>query len=243
MSKQAPPTNPADGLAKTGNSDFWTAVGTLVWKDLRIEQHTRQTLSIMVTFSLITVVMFQFALSNDLGAARELSTGLLWTTIILAGTLGLNRSLALDRENQSIDALLIAPVDRRAIYLAKVISVTVFTLLLELILVFVFTIFFNKPFWQPLLLLVIFLGTVGYVAAGVLITSMSMQTRANDVLLPVLLLPLILPLILPAAIASAEIISQQPEWSLISSSISLLLAYNLAILAVGIASYHHVIES
>lgn len=188
-----------------------TAVWSIVWKDLRIEQHTRQTLSIMVMFSLVTVVMFNFALSTDLDAAREVSTGLLWATIILAGTLGLNRSLALERENQTIDALLIAPIDRRGVYLAKVISVTLFTLMLEIILIFMFTIFFNKPFWQPMALLVLLLGTIGYVAAGVLITSMTIQTRAREVLLPILLLPIVLPLILPAAIATAEIISLQPD--------------------------------
>jgi heme exporter protein B len=222
---------------------FGTAVWSLVWKDLRIEQHTRQTLSIMVMFSLVTVVMFNFALSTELDAAREVSTGLLWATIILAGTLGLNRSLALERENQTIDAILIAPIDYRAVYLAKVISVSLFTLLLEVVLVFVFTIFFNKPFWQPAVLLVLLLGTIGYVAAGVLITSMTIQTRSREVLLPILLLPLVLPLILPAAIATAEIVSLQPEPDRIRSSLSLLLAYDLAILAVGFLSYRFVVES
>lgn len=224
-------------------SGFGTAVWAIVWKDLRIEQHTRQTLSVMVMFSLVTVVMFNFALSTNLDAARELSTGLLWATIILAGTLGLNRSLALERENQTIDAILIAPIDRQTIYLAKVISVTIFTLLLEVVLVFIFTIFFNKSFWQPAVLLVLFLGTLGYVAAGVLITSMTMQTNAREVLLPILLLPLILPIILPAAIATAEIVSLQPEPDRVRSSIFLLCAYDLAILAVGYLSYRFVVES
>ncbi len=222
---------------------FGTAVWSIVWKDLRIEQHTRQTMSIMVMFSLVTVVMFNFALSTDLDAAREVSTGLLWATIVLAGTLGLNRSLALERENQTIDAMLIAPIDRRGVYLAKVISVTIFTLLLEIVLIFMFTIFFNKPFWQPMALLVLLLGTIGYVAAGVLITSMTIQTRAHEVLLPILLLPIVLPLILPAAIATAEIVSLQPEAGRLSSSLSLLLAYDLAILAVGFLSYRFVVES
>lgn len=222
---------------------FGTAVGALVWKDLRIEQHTRQTLSITVMFSLVTVVMFNFALSTNLDAARQVSTGLLWATIILAGTLGLNRSLSLERENQTIDAILIAPINRHAIYLAKVISVTIFTLLLEVVLVFIFTIFFNRPFWQPLVLLVLLLGTIGYVAAGVLIMSMTIQTRSREVLLPILLLPVVLPLLLPAAIATAEIVSLQPEMDRVNSSLSLLLAYDLAILAVGFFSYHFVVES
>jgi len=222
---------------------FLTAVWAIVWKDLRIEQHTRQTLSVMVMFSLVVVVMFNFALGTDLAAAREVSTGLLWATIILAGTLGLNRALAVERENQAIDAILIAPIDRRVLYVAKVISVTIFTLLLEIFLVFVFVIFFNKPFWQPQVLLVLFLGTVGYVAAGVLITSMTIQTRSREVLLPILLLPIILPLILPAAIATAEIVSLQPEPDRVRSSLFILMAYDLAILAVGFISYRYVVES
>ncbi len=225
------------------NSPFLTAVGAIVWKDLQIEKHTRQTVSVMVMFSLVTVVMFNFALETELDAARNVATGLLWATILLAGTLGLNRSLAIERENQNIDAILIAPIDRRAIYLAKVISVTIFTLLLELVLVFVFIIFFDKPFWRPVVLLVLFLGTVGYVAAGVLITSMTMQTRSKEVLLPILLLPLVLPLILPAATAVGESMVVAPEITIIRSMVSLVAAYDLAILATGLYTYHLVVES
>ena len=222
---------------------FVAAVWAIVWKDLQIEKHTRQTVSLMVMFSLVTVVMFNFALETELDAARNVATGLLWATILLAGTLGLNRSLSIERENQNIDAILIAPIDRRAIYLAKVISVTIFTLLLEVVLVFVFTIFFNKPFWQPMVLLVLFLGTIGYVGAGVLITSMTMQTRAKEVLLPILLMPLVLPLILPAATAVGEMMNAVPEYSTIRSMVSLVAAYDLAILATGLFTYHLVVES
>jgi heme exporter protein B len=222
---------------------FVAAVWAIVWKDLQIEKHTRQTVSLMVMFSLVTVVMFNFALETELDAARNVATGLLWATILLAGTLGLNRSLSIERENQNIDAILIAPIDRRAIYLAKVISVTIFTLLLEVVLVFVFTIFFNKPFWQPMVLLVLFLGTIGYVGAGVLITSMTMQTRAKEVLLPILLMPLVLPLILPAATAVGEMMNTVPEYSTIRSMVSLVAAYDLVILATGLFTYHLVVES
>ncbi len=222
---------------------FVAAVWAIVWKDLQIEKHTRQTISLMVMFSLVTVVMFNFALETELDAARNVATGLLWATILLAGTLGLNRSLSIERENQNIDAILIAPIDRRAIYLAKVISVTIFTLLLEVVLVFVFIIFFNKPFWQPMVLLVLFLGTIGYVGAGVLITSMTMQTRAKEVLLPILLMPLVLPLILPAATAVGEMMNAVPEFSTIRSMVSLVAAYDLAILATGLFTYHLVVES
>ena len=89
MSKSTSPNQPSAAR------EFMTAVWAIVWKDLQIERHTRQTISIMVMFSVITVIMFNFALEANLDAARNVSTGLLWATILLAGTLGLNRSLAI----------------------------------------------------------------------------------------------------------------------------------------------------
>ena len=225
-------------------TSFWAAVWAMAWKDLRIEQHTRQTISIMVMFSLVTVVMFNFALEANLDAVRNVATGLLWSTILLAGTLGLNRSLAIERENQAMDAILIAPIDRNAIYLGKVISISTFSILLELILVVVFIIFFNKPFWRPQVLLILFLGTVGYIAVGVLVTSMTIQTRTRDVLLPVLLLPLSLPLVLPAATAvAAYMFPQLPPFNEVQSPLFLVILYDILMVTAGFFTYHYVVES
>ena len=223
---------------------FLVAVWAIIWKDLRIEGRTRQTVSVMVMFSLVTVIMFNFALETNLAAARDVATGLLWATILLAGTLGLNRSLSIERENGTIEAILISPIERNAIYIGKVISVTLFTLMLEAILVVVFIVFFNKPFWRPPVLLILVLGTIGYIAAGVLVTSMTIQTRSREVLLPVLLLPLSLPLVLAAATAvAAYMFPQQPEWSEVQSPVYLVIAYDLLMVSVGLLTYHYVIES
>lgn len=239
MKNEQPPVKKA-----SETTEFITAVWAIIWKDLRIEQHTRQTISVMVMFSVVTVIMFNFALEANLDAARNVSTGLLWATILLAGTLGLNRSLALERENQTIDALLIAPVPRNAIYLGKVISITLFTLALEAILVLLFMVFFNKPLWRPVVLLVLFLGTVGYVAAGVIVTSMTIQTRSREVLLPVLLLPLSLPLVLPASMAvAAYMFPQQPVWGEVQSAVYIVIIYDLLMLTAGFLTYHYVVES
>lgn len=223
---------------------FWRAVWTITRKDLQIERHTRQTVSVMVMFSIVTVVMFNFALEANLSAARDVATGLLWATILLAGTLGLNRSLSIERENQTFDALLIAPIDRNAIYLGKVFSVTLFVFLLEAILVLLFIVFFNKPFWRLPVLLILALGTFGYVAVGVLITSMTIQARSRDVLLPVLLLPLSLPLVLPASMAvSAYMFPQMPQWGEVQSAIYLVIMYDLLMITVGLLTYRYVVES
>jgi heme exporter protein B len=224
--------------------EFITAVFAIVWKDLRIERHTRQTISVMVMFSVVTVIMFNFALESNLDAARNVSTGLLWATILLAGTLGLNRSMAIEQENHTIDSLLISPVPRNAIYLGKVISITLFTLALELILVLLFMIFFNKPMWRPMVLLVLVLGTIGYIAAGVIVTSMTIQTRSKEVLLPVLLLPLALPLVLPASMAvAAYMFPVQPVWGEVQSAVSIVIIYDILMLTAGFLTYHFVVES
>jgi len=231
--------------------EYWAAVWAVVWKDLRIEGRTRQTISIMAMFSLATIIMFNFglgmAVNVNLDAGRNVSPALLWAVVLLAAILGLNRSLALDRENNVFDAMLIAPVPRTAFYAGKVISITLFTLLLDVALVVLFTVFFNRPFYLPLVLLVLVLGTIGYVAAGVLITSMTIQARTREVLLPVLLLPVSLPLVLPAAMATTTYIASamlgEASWSAVQGPVLLVVAYDLVMLAVGFWTYPYVVES
>lgn len=241
------PSSVVGGLPSNAMNNFFAAVWAVVWKDLRVEGRTRQTISVMVMFSVAAIIMFNFALGTALDAARNVATGLLWAIVLLAAILGLNRSLALDRENQVFDAMLIAPIPRTALYLGKVISVSLFTLLLDVILIILFTVFFNQPFYLPLVILVLFLGTIGYVAAGVLITSMTIQTRTREVLLPVLLLPISLPLVLPAALATATIVSAAAfggaAWDEVQGPVLLVLAYDLLMLGVGFATYQFVVES
>ena len=222
---------------------FFSSVFAIVWKDLTMERHTRQLLSVMLVFSLTAVIVFNFALFGKLAAAREVATGFLWITILLAGTLGLNRSLMSELENRSLDAVLMAPVDRSSIYLGKLISVTIFTLIVELILIPIFTVFFNRPFWRPEVIFILILGTIGYVAAGVLVTSMSVQTRTREVLLPVLLLPLTLPAVLAAAQVTAAFVAPEPPvWSEVQFAIALVVAFDIFMVTAGFLTYHYVVE-
>lgn len=230
------------------NTGFMSAVWAILWKDLQIERHTRQLISIMLIFSIISVVVFNFALgaatlSPGSITAGDAAMGFLWATILLAGTLGLNRSMASEQEGRSLDAVLLAPVDRSAIYLGKVLSITIFTLIVEAILIPIFIAFFNKPFWRPQVLGVLFLGTIGYLAAGVLVTSMSSQTRLKEVLLPVLLLPLTLPSLLSAGTATAALIRPElPAWTEIQFPIALVVVYDICMILAGLLTYHYVVE-
>ena len=198
----------------------------------------------MLFFSLSAVVVFNFALEFRTQIGREAAAGFLWVVILLAGTLGLNRTLRIERENHSLTAILIAPVDRSALYLGKVLSTTLFTVLLELILVVAFIVFFDRPFYRPPVIGILILGTIGYVAAGVLVSSITIQTRQQDVLLPVLLLPLTLPLIFPAATAmSALMLGTLPPWSEIQVPIAFVVTYDILMLVAGFLTYQYVIEA
>jgi len=151
--------------------------------------------------------------------------------------------MALERENRTLDAILVAPISRTANYIGKLISVSLFVLILEAILVIVFIVFFNKPYYRTAVLLILMLGTIGYLAAGVLVTSMTIQTRSREVLLPVLLLPLSLPLVLPAALAvSALVFPQLPTWGEIQSAVLLVILYDLLMVTIGTITYHYVVE-
>jgi heme exporter protein B len=227
---------------------FFGAVWAIVWKDLVMERRTRQILAVMLVFALTVVVVFSFALGGaaltpGATAAHDAAVGFLWATILLAGTLGLNRSLMSEQENRSLEAVLMAPVDRSAIYLAKVLSVTLFTLVMVAILVPVFVVFFNQPFWRPPILAILVLGIIGYVAAGVLVTSMSMQTRMREVLLPVLLLPLTLPSVLAAATAvSAYLAPVAPAWEEVQFPIAVVITFDILMLTAGFLTYQYVVE-
>jgi heme exporter protein B len=226
-----------------GNLSYLAAVKAIVWKDLTMERHTGQILSVMLVFALTAAIIYNFALYGSLSAARDASTGFLWVTILLAGTLGLNRSLMSEQENRSLEAILMAPLDRSAIYMGKVVSVTTFTLIVEIILIPIFAAFFNKPFWRPQVLFILVLGTIGYVAAGVLVTSMTVQTRTREVLLPVLLLPLTLPVVLAAAQVTASYVAPVPaEWSQVQFAVALVVAYDIFMVTAGFLTYHYVVE-
>lgn len=245
---QGDPAQVSEQNSSVDKPGFWTTVWAVVWKDLTTERHTWQIISVMLVFSLTIVIVFSFALgagtmSPGSSLAREASLGFLWATILLAGTLGLSRSFSSEQENRSLDAILVAPVERAAIFVGKVISITLFMALVEAILIPIFVAFFDRPFYRPQVIAVLLLGTIGYVAAGVLVTSMSSQTRLREVLLPVLLLPLALPSVLAAATATSALIrSDLPAWSEVQFPIALVVAYDVLMLVIGFFTYHFVVE-
>jgi heme exporter protein B len=213
----------------------------IVRKDVVIELRTKEMFSSMLVFSLMAVFIFSIAL--DLTAISPLDTtpGLLWVTIAFAGTLGLNRSLAQEQENRSIDGLLLAPMDRSAIFFGKAFGNFLFMSLVEIIVVPVFAVLFNVPLLRGSIWLVIFLGTLGYAAVGTLFSTMAVNTRAREVMLPILLLPVSVPMFIAAVNATGGFLAGDPLVD-VASWLQLLLAYDAIIIAVSFMTFDFIVE-
>jgi heme exporter protein B len=176
------------GSRITYHASFLKAVWAVVWKDLAAEMRSRELISAMLVFALLVILIFNFALELDAQARSTVTAGVLWVTFAFAGTLGLNRSMAMEKDRGCLDGLLLAPVDRSAIYFGKMIGNLLFMLIVEAIVLPVYSILYNTNLFMPGLVAVILLGSLGYVVVGTLLSSMAVQTRTRDVLLPILLL-------------------------------------------------------
>ena len=221
---------------------YFRALGAVVWKDLAAELRSRELISGMLVFSLLVIFIFNFALELDAGARSTVTAGVLWVTFVFAGTLGLNRSLAIEKDRGCLDGLLLAPVDRTAIYFGKAIANLVFILSVAAIVLPVYSVLYNiNLFARPGLLLVIFLGAEGYVAVGTLLATMAVQTRTRDMLLPILLFPVVIPVLVAAVKASSGYLQGIPMDE-IRPWLNLLLVYDAVFTAAAFMVFDFVVE-
>lgn len=220
---------------------FTASIRAILWKDLAVEWRSRQLISAMLIFSVLVILIFNFALELDARARINITAGVLWATFAFAGTLGLNRSMALEKEGDVLDGLLLAPIDRTAIYFGKLLGNLIFMLLVEVITLPIYAVLYNVNLFNAGLLLVIFLGSLGYAAVGTLLASMAVQARTRDLLLPVLLFPVVLPALIAAVRASSGFLNGL-ELAFIMPSLNLLIAYDLIMLALAYMFFDFVIE-
>jgi heme exporter protein B len=220
---------------------FLNATLAVVWKDLAAELRSRELFSVMLVFSLLVIVIFNFALELDIKTRQSVTAGVLWVTFAFAGTLGLNRSMATEKDRGCLDGLLLAPVDRTAIYFGKVISNLAFMLIVEAIILPIYSFLYNVNLFKPGLLLVILLGSVGYVVVGTLLSSMAIQARTRDVLLPILLFPVAIPVLIAAVKASSGFLTDD-VFSNILPWLNLLIVYDLIFTAISFMVFDFIVE-
>ena len=220
---------------------FWRAVAAIVWKDLTVELRNREVISGMLVFSLLVVLIFNFALDLDRNAQENLIAGVLWVTFVFAATLGINRTFAAEQDRNSLDGLLLAPVDRIVLYFGKLFSLLIFVLVVEIIIIPVFSVLYNVNLMNPLLLVVVLLGTLGYVVVGTLLAAMAVHTRAREVMLPILLFPVTLPVLL-ASVQASEAILSGLAWGRVAGPFNLVAAYDITFLAIAYMTFDYLVE-
>jgi heme exporter protein B len=186
---------------------------TLFAKECRLEFRTRELLTATVVFSLIIIVFFNFAFDPTPAEARRFGPGLLWIAFFFAGSLMVNPSFAREQTNDTLDALKMAPIPSFAILGAKMLANMLFISIAELILVPVFSVFYNVSLVGIVgpLALVLVLGTVGLVTTGTVFSAISAHARMRELLLPVLLLPFLTPLLIAAVSTTISLFGESRE--------------------------------
>ena len=213
----------------------------IVWKDVRAELRTKDILSSMLVFAGLSVLIFQFAFDLRADNVRLVLPGVLWIAITFAGVLGLNRSFILEQDRGSLEGLLLAPVDRSAIYFGKLIGNLLFIFIVELLLLPLMTLLFNVWLLSPALLLVVALGTVGYAAVGTLFAALSINTRAREVMLPILLFPVMVPVFVAGVQAVSRLLDGDSLADIVRW-VQLLVAYDAIFLAAAMLLFDYVVE-
>ena len=227
---------------------YLSAVVAIIKKDIRSELRTKEMVASMFVFSVLVLLIFNFTLSLDRETTLALAPGILWVAFVFAGSLGLNRSFASERENRSIHGLMLAPVDRSALYFGKLVSNVIFMLVAEVFLLPLFMVFFNLNLFAELepaafmtFLLVVGLGTLGYAAVGTTLAAIAANTTMREVLLPVLLFPVAVPVVIGAA-ESTRLIFQPDLFNSPWVWIRLLAVFAVVFIVVSWLTFEYVLE-
>ncbi|HEV2148884.1 MAG TPA: heme exporter protein CcmB [Longimicrobiaceae bacterium] len=211
-------------------------------KDLVLELRSRERLVVSGTFAVLVAVVFSFSLDPTL-RARSFAGAMIWVTVIFAGILGLGRSFGVEREQEALSGMLLAPVDRGALFLGKFLANLAILLVVEAVIFPVYALFFGLSFAGSLagVALIVFLASVGFMLLGTLFSAVSAHTRLGETLLPVLLLPLLIPVVIFAVSGTQRLLVGRPLEE-VAGNLRMLLAFDLIYLFVCTVIFGSVVE-
>jgi len=219
------------------------ALRAILAKDLRVELRTLQSVPAMALFALTTFVLFRYGLDRE-SLAGGLAAGVLLATVLFAAIIAVNRLFVAEREEGGFDAIRLAPVDGTALLGAKAVALVIYLVVLEAIAVPAFGLFFLDS-WSGLAPLagVLLLADVGLAATGVLVSSIAANSRARDLLVPLVLLPLLVPVMVASAGAAQELLAAGgPSFHGVAKWLAVLAFYDMTFAAIGFAVYDYVLE-
>ena len=220
---------------------FFATIFAVAWKDILLELRTKNVITAVVTFALVSMVIFSFAFEPTPKIIAIVAPGILWVAITFAGLLGLNRSFSMEEENESLEGLLLCPVTRDVIYFGKLLGIFLFMLVAEVILLPVFAILYNLDVFEIGMFVIMTLTTLGFAGIGTLFSAIAVNTRSREMMLPMLLLPLASPIII-AAVESTRIVLDGGTWSEIGRWWQLILAFDVIFLIASSFVFGSVLE-
>ena len=178
----------------------------IVWKDILLETRSKDIVVSVLVFSLLVIVIFNFAIEPTPRLVVLVAPGVLWVAFVFGGVLGLTRSMAMEKDQGNLQGLMLAPVGRDTVYFGKMLASFLFMLIVEAIVFPVFAVLFNLSIVEPMLVPVAVLATLGIAAVGTVFSAMAVNTRAREVMLPLLFFPVALPIIIAAVEATGLVI-------------------------------------
>ena len=217
------------------------AAMAVFWKDILLEARTKDMLVAILVFSVLVIVIFNFAINPTPNMIGLVAPGILWVAYILGGMFGLTRTFGLEREGGALKGLLLAPVGRDAIFFGKMAAMFTLMMVVELVVFPVFAVLFNLPLWIPWLIPVAALATLGIATIGTVFSAIAMNTRAREIMFPLLFLPITIPIIIAVVEASGMAI-RGGESVEMSRWIPFMGAIDMIFLVICPASFNLIIE-
>jgi heme exporter protein B len=216
----------------------------IAWKDLYSEWKTRQVLTTMIIFAGLVIVVCSFAFDPTNNTTKAVIPGAIWIIIVFSGILGLNRSFVSEQKNDNMHALLTAPLDAASIYLGKFLANFIMLLIVEIVAIpFLFLLFdFREMGSFPYFILVLFIGSFGFVAIGTFLAALAANSRSSEMLLPIMLFPLVSPILIGAVQATKIILTNIDKLPNAISWIQLIGGYNVIFFVLCVLLFEYVLE-
>ncbi|MBH42041.1 MAG: heme ABC transporter permease CcmB [Chloroflexi bacterium] len=216
-------------------------VKTMVWKDIVAEARNKEMVTSILTFAILILVIFNFALRLTPQIILELAPGILWITFIFSGLLGLTRLFVVEQENNTIHGLLLSPVSRENIYVSKAISTFLFMFVSEIIVIPLFSILFNVSLFNLLIFAVIILTTIGFASIGTFFSAIATNTKSREIMMPMLFVPIVVPIII-AAVISTGIVIQGGGWDDIYKWVQLIVVFDILSVVFSMLAFEQTLQ-
>ncbi|MFC2009504.1 heme exporter protein CcmB [Chloroflexota bacterium] len=213
----------------------------ILWKDVISELRTRDIITSVLVFALLVIVIFNFAFEPGTEQKELVAPGILWVSFTFAGVLSLGRSFVHEKEKACLEGLMLSPVDKEFVYLGKMLGSLIFMLIVEAIVFPIFLMLFNLPLFMPKLGLIALLATIGFVSVGTLFSAIAANTRARDIMLPILFFPIVTPVVIAAVKATGLVLEGEP-WNDISSWLLILATFDIIFLVIPALVFEFIIE-